>query len=77
MSLKAWRIDCHDYDMLVFARTRNRARRMVVESGPDNHEYQYVRAVRHKSLDRFADRENLMCCNAELPAGCPPFWSES
>lgn len=77
MTLKAFRIDCDDYDMLVFAATRNRARRMVVESAPCDHEYPYVVAYRHPSLDRFAHREALMCCNDELPAGCPRFWSES
>lgn len=76
MSLKAWRIDCDDYDMLVFAPTRNRARRIAVESGPCDHQYIHVRAYRHSSLDRFAAKENLMCCNRELPAGCPAFWSE-
>jgi hypothetical protein len=76
LRLKAWRICCEDYDMLVFAPSRNRARRIVVESGPGKHEYPHVLAYRHPSLDRFATRENLMCCNHELPAGCPRFWSE-
>jgi hypothetical protein len=76
--LKAFRIDCDDYDLLVFARTRNRARLVAVESGPstDAPEYIDVRAYRHPSLDRFATREALMCCNDELPAGCPRFWSD-
>ncbi len=74
--LKAWRIDCDDYDMLVFASTRERARQITVESGPAQHEYPLVRALRHSSLDRFADGERLMCCNRELHAGCPRFWGD-
>lgn len=77
MTLKAFRIDCDDYDMLVFAASRNRARRMVVESGPCDYEYPYVTARRHPSFDGFADAERLMLCNDDLPAGCPLFWSES
>lgn len=76
MTLKAFRIDCDDYDMLVFAASRNKARRMAVICGPGEMLYTEVRAYRHPSLDRFADRESLMCCNDELPAVCPRFWSE-
>lgn len=76
LQLKAWRIDCDDYDLLVFAASRNRARQIVVESGPSKNDYVHVVAYRHPSLDRFATRENLMCCNHELPAGCPKYWSD-
>lgn len=74
--LKAWRIACGDYDMLVFADSRNKAREISVSSGPVYMDYMDVRAYRHSSLDGFADRENLMLCNRELPDGCPRFWSD-
>lgn len=78
MPLKAWRLwqTYGDYCLLAFAPTRNKAKSLCVRQAPEDWSYQDIRSGHLAHLDTFADRERVIVCNEDLPAGCPPFWSE-
>ncbi len=78
--MKAWMADGgspEDGCLLVFAETRNKAR--YIATGFEFNfcdEYEYVRCRRRPEFDKWYVGKSIVVTNAELPDGCPAFYSE-
>lgn len=79
--MKAWHVLDTAIDgeanLLVFAETANRARKMAMDHGTwEFDSYIHTRALRRPKYDDLFDVEKVIDSNEDLPAGAEPFYHD-